>query len=173
MISDIDFPPDLPCVSRIDGYSFNSSSSLYRTDFDAGNARQRRSNFVLPQEFTLSWRCPNDKLHPLFTWLNAYGYNWFNLRLASIESSELGQFASDIVVRLMTDISISLNPIYKQQWWTLSVGAEYWPPESMLVGGSWVIGRTPGDPSPDWVVGRGPPDPPLSRVIGGTPELPS
>src|SRR5215831_2732791 len=132
MSVDVDFPPDLPCVSRIDGYGIGANASLLRTPIESGNASQRRSNARMPQEIKLAWRVDNNNLKPLLAWLNSFGYEWFNLRLASIESSALDEFASDIAVRLMSDINTTLNPIYNQQWWTVTVSAEYQPPVSAL-----------------------------------------
>jgi len=124
-VTAIDFPDTLPCVSRIDGYAYVHSASLVRTPFEAGNARQRRWNMALPTEISLAWRCSNEQLHPLFAWLNTFGYDWFNLRLAGYEASQLSLFATSIVVRLMSDLNIHLNPIHRQNWWTVSANAEY------------------------------------------------
>jgi len=128
-----DFPSSLPCVSRIDGFGMAASSAVIRTPVAAGNARQNRLHARMPQEIALAWRVENVDLRPLIDWLNEFGYEWFNLKLAGLEASMEGEFAVPIIVRLMSDIHVQLNPIYKQNWWTVTTSAEYQPPISVLV----------------------------------------
>jgi len=132
--SSVDFPDTLPCVSRIDGFQIGMSSSVIRTAFEAGNTRQRRVHARLPQEIALAWRVQNDDLQPLFAWLNTFGYDWFNLNLAGYEASQANLYATSIVVRLMSDINIQLNPIHQQNWWTVVASAEYMMPEVEVAG---------------------------------------
>jgi len=130
---DIDFPDTLPCVSRIDGFGMVASAAVIRTPLEFGNSRQRRMHARMPQEIALAWRVANIDLKPLTDWLNTYGYEWFNLKLAGLEASQANEFAVPIAVRLMSDIQVQLNPIYRQNWWTVSVSAEYQPPVSVLL----------------------------------------
>jgi hypothetical protein len=133
MSVDVDFPDSLPCVSRIDGFSLNSASSVIRTPFEAGNTRQRRLHAVMPTEIALCWRVENPDLQPLFAWLNAWGYDWFNLKLAGLEASALDVIATPIAVRCMGDIAVSLIQFHRANWWSLRVAAEYQPPVETLV----------------------------------------
>jgi hypothetical protein len=129
---DVDFPDDLPCVSRIDGYQATSASAVIRTPFEAGNSRQRRLHARMPTEIALAWRVSNAQLHPLFSWLNEFGYDWFNLTLAGIEASQAGVESMPIAVRCMGDIQTSLMQFHRANWWTLRVAAEYQPPVDVL-----------------------------------------
>jgi len=123
-----DFPAAYPCASRIDGFAMAHTASLIRTPFEAGNARQRRSNFQMPTQVQLAWKLDNEQFHPVFTWLNNYGYDWFFLRLSGIQSSELGVFATKVPIRLLSDLTQSLIRVYRQNWWLLSCTAEIMPP---------------------------------------------
>jgi hypothetical protein len=129
----VDYPEDLPCVSRIDGFGMTAAAAVIRTPFEAGNARLRRMHAVLPQEIALAWRCSNEDLHPLIAWLNTFGYDWFNLRLAGIEASELGDQSTPIAVRLMSDLQMTLMQFHRQNWWTVRATAEYQPPVATVV----------------------------------------
>jgi len=152
---DVDYPADLPCVSRIDGYQQALRSSVTRTPFDAGNARQRRLNTTLPTEIALSWRVPDDQLQPLVAWLNAYGFDWFNLLLAGVEPSGAAVESSAIVVRLMSDIQCQLLNFYRVNWWQVSAQAEYRSPvlsDFPTTGYEWIVGGASGTPSPDRVI---------------------
>jgi hypothetical protein len=126
------YPASLPCVSRIDGYGLNQAASLVRTPFEAGNARQRRWNFVLPTEIQLTWRCTNEQLHQLFAWLNTYGYDWFQLDTSSLESSIADVIAVPIDVRLTSDLQMSLMPIHFQNYWAVKANAVYSPTSAVL-----------------------------------------
>ena len=171
-----DFPDSLPCVSRIDGFQMSSSAAVIRTPFEAGNSRQRRLHNRMPTEIALAWRVENARLAALFAWLNTFGYDWFNLRLAGLEASRLGAFALKVAVRCMSDIQVTLMQFHRSNYWTLRVTAEYQPPAHVLVPGStgtWVVGGTPPAPSSDWVIAKTPPDPATDWVIGGTPPDPS
>jgi hypothetical protein len=132
-VSSVIYPASLPCVSRIDGYSLVHSASLMRTPFEAGNARQRRWNTVMPSEIQFAWKCSNEQLQPLFAWLNTYGYDWFQLDLSSMESSLADVLAVATDVRLTSDLTITLLPIHFQNWWLVSAsGASYMPTEPAL-----------------------------------------
>lgn len=131
-IAAVIYPDSLPCVSRIDGYGFNQAASLVRTPFEAGNARQRRMNWVLPTEIQIAWRCSNEQLHPLFAWLNTNGYDWFQLDTSSLESSIADTIAVPIDVRLIGDLQMSLTPIHFQNWWGVSASAVYLPVDAVL-----------------------------------------
>jgi len=127
------YPTTLPCVSRIDGYALNSEAALIRTPFEAGNARQRRWNLMLPTQIQLGWRAANDQLQPLFAWLNTYGYDWFQLTTAGIDSSAAGVIAVPIDVRLTSDLQVSLIQFHRQNWWTVLATAIYLPAAGALI----------------------------------------
>jgi hypothetical protein len=118
----------------------------------------------MPTDIALTWRIPNDKLYNLFIWLNTYGYDWFNLKLAGIEASQAGIMAKVISVRLMGDLQKTLMRVHYQNWWLVSVSAEYLPGVTVLTppgGGVWYVGGTPAAPSNS------------NNVLGGTPAAPS
>jgi len=87
----------------------------------------------MPTEIALAWRVSNEQLQPLFSWLNQFGYQWFNLRLAGVEASQINEFATDICVRLIDDIQCVLMRMHYQNWWVLSVSAEYQMPVTALI----------------------------------------
>jgi len=172
----MDYPDDLPCVSRIDGFQFKASSSVIRTPFEAGNSRLRRIHKRMPTDISLTWRIPNDKLHPLFVWLNTYGYDWFNLNLAGIEASQSNVMSKIISVRLMGDLQKTLLRVHYQNWWLVSASAEYRPGVVVLTPsgeGDWIIGGTPAAPSGEWVIGGTPAAPSPDFTNPGTPNFPS
>lgn len=146
-VSSVIYPTSLPCVSRIDGYGLAHAASLVRTPFEAGNARQRRWNRELPSEIQLAWRCSNEQLQPLFAWLNTFGYDWFQINLASPESSMVDEIAVATDIRLTSDLSITLLPIHFQNWWLVTAsGASYMPTEPALTD---EIGPDPEEPPPE------------------------
>jgi hypothetical protein len=127
------YPESLPCVSRIDGYGMTAAAGVLKTPLEFANARQRRMHARMPQEIALSWRCTNAEMHAVVAWLNEYGYDWFKLYLAGVEASQDEVFAKQIIVRLMSNISTTLMPVYRQNWWKVSCSAEYQPPPSTLL----------------------------------------
>lgn len=128
MAVELDYPEDLPCVSRIDGYAMQASAAAIRTPFGVGASHQRRTHLQMPMQMQIAWRVNNEQLHPLFTWLNENGYDWFNVDLSGVESSKMLQFKSPMAIRLITDINIALLRIHRQNWYIVSTSAEYYPP---------------------------------------------
>ena len=128
MAVEIDYPDDLACVSRIDGYAFQASAAVMRTPFGVGASHQRRGHMQMPMQMQIAWRVNNEQLQPLFAWLNQYGYDWFNIDLSGVESSRLNLFKSAMAIRLITDINIALIQIHRQNWYIVSSSAEYYPP---------------------------------------------
>ena len=167
------FPAELPCVSRIDGYGFLGAAALQRTPFEAGNTRQRRAHVVLPQQIALCWRARNDTVQPLVNWLNQHGFDWFTLPLAGVESSGALAFATDITVRLATDLQLRMMQFYRENWWTVQAAAEYAPVEFLLDDGDWVDGLTPAAHVDVFAIGRRPGSPAPVYLIGGRPGSPS
>lgn len=133
MAVEIDFPADLPCVSRIDGYAMQASAAVIRTPIGSGKSVQRRAHMQMPMQMQLAWRVNNEQLDPLFQWLNQYGYDWFNIDMSGLESSKLDTFKSPMAIRLITNLNIALIKIHRQNWYILSTTAEYEPPLSVRV----------------------------------------
>jgi hypothetical protein len=129
----VNFPSTLPCVSRIDGYAMTAAAACLRTPFEAGNTRQRRMHARLPMEIALAWRVRNVDLYPLVSWLNVYGFDWFNLKLAGLEASQANVYAMSIAVRLMSDLRVQLAQFHRDNWWTVAASAEYQAPPLALV----------------------------------------
>jgi hypothetical protein len=129
----MDFPTSLPCVSRIDGYAKQANAALQRYPFDAGNTRQRRIHNRMPLQIQLAWRVNNAQLQPLFAWLSQFGYDWFNIELSGLESSAINAFKSSIAIRTVSDISVSLMRVHRQNWYLVTCVAEYQVPEDFLL----------------------------------------
>jgi hypothetical protein len=127
------YPSTLPCVSRINGFGMVHSAAVIKTPQEFGNSRQRRMHAKMPSEIALAWKCSNAQYKPVLAWLNTYGYEWFSLLLAGLEASQENDFARFVTVRLMSDIRVSLLPIYRQNWWVVSASAEYYVPVETLV----------------------------------------
>jgi hypothetical protein len=127
------YPSSLPCVSRINGFGQIHSAAVIKTPAEFGNSRQRRMHAKMPAEIQLAWKCSNAQYQPVVAWLNTYGYEWFRLLLAGLEASEANDFAKFVTVRLMSNINVSLIPIYRQNWWVVSASAEYQVPVYALV----------------------------------------
>lgn len=109
------------------------SAAVIKTPQEFGNSRQRRMHTRMPSEIALAWKCSNAQYQPVLAWLNTYGYEWFNLLLAGLEASQANDFARFITVRLMSNITANLLPIYRQNWWVVSASAEYYVPVEALV----------------------------------------
>jgi hypothetical protein len=65
------------------GIRFTADTGIVRTEWESGNARQRRRYRHLPVVGDVSWQMSAASLHDFVGWLNTYAYDWFELRMES------------------------------------------------------------------------------------------
>jgi hypothetical protein len=170
------YPSDLPCPSRIEGYSAAVSAGLVRTPMEAGNTRQRRAQRVLPHQIALVFVMPQDKLADWLTWVNAYAFdNFFTMNLPGLLAGRHGGDTVATPVRFMSDIALQLRPVHRLWYWNAQVSAEWLPLAADLAPMPWFVGAGP-DTVPavaDWIIGGKPATPSADTFTAGRPATPS
>jgi len=149
---------------------------VLRSDFSAGNARQRRLYDIMPHALALSFHMRVEELFGWQTWVNQFAYSFFHCPVSTMFAGEPpipGNLRYEIL-RFASDLSISADG---WDWMAVSVAAELSndaqtnaPPIGL---GGWVVGGRPDFPSPDWVRAGLPPDPSPDWIEAGTPAFPS
>lgn len=173
--------PSYPSVHPIPDrapYAYGVDMGVVRSDFAAGNSRQRRGYVTMPHLLQLTFHLRVEELYLWQRWINAYGYSWFNLPISTMYAGG-PPVASNIryeVVRFVSDLAIAMDG---WNWVSVAVSAEMsidaWAADQdngAGIGG-WVIGGRPGSPSADWYIGGSPPLPSPQWVKAGTPAFPS
>jgi hypothetical protein len=168
------YPTGLPSAA-IDSYSVDVSYGVYRTDFEHGNTRQRRTVTEKRHEFNMSMTLTMPELWQWQAWANAYGYDWHVMELLSPFSGFTGSVLIPHEIRYIGDISISLIGLDHVR---VSVRAELnlesVPAEPIVPSGDWILGGTPSSPSSSNAIRGGiPSSPSTDFIISGTPAVPA
>jgi hypothetical protein len=140
---------------------------------EAGNARQRRTNRILPTRISLVFMIEQAGYAAWLNWVNTYAWDdWIQMKLPGLQASIQGSNTAAIPVRFMTDLQTDLVPVHRLWWWRVRVEAEFIPTPDQLEPvpfGPWIVGGTPASPSPDWIVGGTPAAPSPDVISAGTP----
>jgi hypothetical protein len=171
----MNYPSQLPCVSRIEGHSATLSSGVVRTPMEAGNTRQRRMQRVLPHQIALVFVMSQEVYGDWLAWVNAYAFDgFFALQLPGLLASRADADTVGVPVRFMSDISAELIPANRLWYWRCRVSAEWLPMAAdlaVLPFGDWAVS---GGAIPDWIVGGTPPAPSMPDTFtAGTATTPS
>jgi hypothetical protein len=171
------YPATFPCASRIEGHSAAVAAGLVRTPMEAGNTRQRRTHRVLPHRISLVFMIEQPDYVAWLTWVNANAWDdWVDMRLPGLAASRAGTDTTPIAVRFCSDLDTELVPVDRLWLWRVRVDCEWMPTAAQLAPptwGGWIVGRRPGNPSPDWIVGGRPSAPPSTLTNPGTPAAPT
>jgi hypothetical protein len=171
------YPVTLPCVSRVDGPSAVAYAGVVRTPMEAGNARQRRAQRVLPHRLALSFDIAHEELAAWLVWCNenAWG-DFFLLALPGLLASRAGTATASVPVRFVSDVTRELWQGRGLWGWHVRVEAEYQPTAADLGSvpiGPWIVAGAPATPSPDWIIAGTPASPAVDTITAGTPATPS
>jgi hypothetical protein len=171
------YPNVFACASRIEGHTAAVSAGLVRTPMEAGNTRQRRRHSVLPHQISLAFVMDQEAYADWLTWVNANAWDdWVEMRLPGLAASRAGTDTAPILVRFCSDLQAELLTAYRLWYWRVRVDCEWMPTAAQLAPptwGGWIVGRRPGDPSPDWIVGGVPRLPAGVYTNPGTPATPT
>jgi hypothetical protein len=170
------YPLDFPCASRVEGHGAGISAGLVRTPMNAGNSRQRRSFRSLPQMVSLVFVIEQAQYASWLSWVNTFAWDgWVDMRLPGLRASALGEDATPVPVRFCSDLQADLLPVHRLWYWRVRVTAEYLPSaiDYLPVSDLWIVGGTPGAPSPEWVLAGVPALPAPIFTNPGTPAFPT
>jgi hypothetical protein len=85
LATDLNYPHDYLPLPLQDGYAFQATSPLLRTQLTSGRARQRRLYTSVPTQATVKWLFGNDGQCQYFElWFRdviSDGASWFNMNL--------------------------------------------------------------------------------------------
>lgn len=169
------YPLDFPIADRVP-YSLGVDMGVIRSEFAAGNARQRRLYRAMPTALALQFHMRFDALYLWQNWINANGFDWFYCPVSTMYAG--GPPNPDNMryelLRFTGDLAITADG---WNYAAVTVTAELSPlAEAMNPGGAsggWIIGGTPASPSGGWIIGGTPITPPPDTITGGTPAFPS
>lgn len=166
------YPTSFPVANRVP-YAIGVDMGVVRSDFAAGNARQRRQYRIMPQALALAFQVRVDELNVWQNWINAHAYEWFLCPVSTMYSApatiryEALRFTGDLQMS-----SIGWNLV------EVTVAAELAPDaianDPGFGAAGWIVGGSPAAPSsPDWIAGGTPSAPAGDTFTAGTPSLPA
>ena len=160
----------------IDGYGISVNMGVVRTEMETGRAKQRRRFRSMPQMFNFKFVVPISQLGPWQAYVNQYCYEWFELDATSyLTSSQLDDNCSPHIVRFTSNLEIAP---FTGDSMSVTVTAEMAPVESfttppVAISQTWIVARTPSNPSTDWYVANTPSNPSTDWVIAGSARNPA
>jgi hypothetical protein len=168
------YPADFPIPDR-SPYTYGVDMGVVRSQFAAGNARQRRVYTIMPHMLALSFHMRMEDLFVWQSWVNAFAYTWIHCPVATMYAGEPpGAEIRYETLRFAGDLAITCDG-----WdlYAVTVPAELSndahttaPPVAL---GGWLVGGRPAAPSSDWWIGGTPAAPAPLWVEAGTPGAPS
>lgn len=169
------YPATFPVAERVP-YAVTVDMGVIRSDFAAGNARQRRAYRTMPHALALTFRLRTTELLTWQNWVNAYAFEWFYCPVATMYAGEPpapGTLSYEL-------LRFTGNLDAQALGWNLhalSVFAELSPAaEAANAGwgaGGWIVGGTPPAPSPVWIIAGGPFEPAAALIVAGSPPIPA
>lgn len=157
-------------------YSMSVDMGLVRSEFAAGNSRQRRGYSVMPHMINLTFHMTVEELFLWQTWVNQFAYSFFHCPVSTMYAGqppdpvnlryEILRFASDLAISMDGWDWVAVTVVAE-----LSNDAQTTAPPIGLAG--WIVGGRPNSPSPDWVIAGTPDAPSPDWVLAGTPAFPS
>jgi hypothetical protein len=170
------YPVDFAVPDRAP-YSYKVDMGLLRSEFAAGNARQRRIYDIMPHMLALSFHMRVEELFLWQQWINTYAYTFFHCPVSTMYAGEPPDPANlrYETLRFASDLDIASDG---WDWLAVGVAAELSndahaaaPPIGLA---GWIVGGQPGAPStPDRVLAGTPAAPSPDWILAGTPEFPS
>lgn len=99
------YPGTFP-LPKIEGFSASVASGLIRADAPTHQA-QRRVYTTMPHRFSLTFVMSVTTWATWQNWMIANGYRWFQISLPTLYAGQAGTSLSSVVVRLVSDISMT------------------------------------------------------------------
>jgi hypothetical protein len=169
------YPATFPIPNR-QPYGYGVDMGVVRSDFAAGNARQRRAFRTMPTALALSFSMRIEDLYTWQNWVNANAFDWFACPVSTMFAGSPptpGNTRFELL-RFTSDLSVQMEGF---NWVAIQVAAELAPDAQAANpgwgAGGWIVGGTPASPSPDWVIGGSPVGPSTGAIIAGSPAIPA
>lgn len=169
------YPTVFPIPDR-QPYSYSVDMGLVRSEFAAGNSRQRRQYNTMPHMLALAFHLRVEELFLWQTWVNQFAYTWIHCPVSTMYA---GQPPDPVnlryeTLRFASDIAVAMDGF---DWLAITVAAELSndahssaPPIGL---GGWIIGGKPATPSPIWTLAGTPAAPSPDWIEAGTPADPA
>lgn len=170
------YPAALPVANRVP-YAYSVDMGVVRSEFAAGNARQRRAYRVMPHALALSFQVRITELNLWQNWVDRFAYSWFLCPVSTMFSSGPPTPGGTIryeVLRFTSDLQIQSDG-----WnlFTITVAAEMSADaiaaDPGFGSGDWIVAGVPADPALDWIIAGTPSAPSIDTITAGTPALPA
>lgn len=161
-------PKTYPTTFRLPEWTplaMNFDAGLLRTEFAAGNSRQRRRYTVEPVQIEATIVMKRNEWGKWHRWWMLNAFDWFLMPLASPYASELGKNCDPTLVRCMSDVAIPNFYTFDVLEIKVTLEALFDPATA---------GLGPDAPSDIWIIAGRPVSPALSKVyVAGTPAAPA
>lgn len=177
-----EFDDDLPVYPRMfpvpdrTPYGYAVDMGVIRSEFAAGNSRQRRAFRVMPHALALTFHMRFEELTSWQNWVNVYAYGWFHCPVSTMYAGAPPNGANlrHELLRFTGNLAIQSEG---WDWIGVSVSAEL-SPDAFAQNpgwglGGWIIGGTPKAPALDWIIGGTPAAPSLDTITAGSPGIPA
>jgi hypothetical protein len=167
------YPATFP-VPRVAAYQYNVDAGLIRTPMDGGFPRQRRLYDVMPHAWSLEFVLTNATLYGWQTWVNSYGYDYFQIDMTSWLSSQAGKLVVPHIIRFTSNlvVEVSAKPNF-----VVRVEADLSPSQVTTFNptpyGNWIDAGEPSVPATDTRTAGRPASPSLDTTTAGKPATPS
>jgi hypothetical protein len=169
------YPADF-VVADQSPYSYSVDMGLVRSEFAAGNSRQRRAYNIMPHMIALTFHMRVEALFVWQSWINANAYTFFHCPVSTMYAGEPPTPANlrYEILRFTSDLAVSMDG---WDWVGVTVAAELSndahstaPPVAL---GGWLVAGQPNAPSVNTFTGGTPAAPSPDWVEAGTPDAPS
>jgi len=183
------YPDSFP-TPTVAGYGIDVDMGLTRTEMEKGIAKQRRRYTNMPHKYTCNFVMDYSVLVSWQSWINEFGYDWFDIELSSMYSSLQDPNCLLHSARVISNLSIT--PLSARAWKVSAIlETVQVPADAPTVIGSWISGsRDDGiypNAASDWIaivgddgLGTGigdytidPIDMPTDDIDAGTADNPS
>jgi hypothetical protein len=169
------YPSDFPIADR-SPYSYAVDMGVVRSEFSAGNSRQRRAYTIMPHVISLVFHMRVEDSYVWQTWINGNAYTFFHCPVSTMYAGEPPDNTNlrYEILRFTSDLAVTMDG---WDWVGFTVAAELSndahstaPPVAL---GGWIVGGQPPAPSSDLFIGGTPAAPSVAWVLAGTPSAPS
>lgn len=171
--SPVNWPAGFP-EPVITPHDLSINMGISRVKMQAGNYKQRRYFKHMPTVWNIRWQANSNQMLLMVKWIHSNGFDWFNIPLVSMWSSENGELKTPTAVRLTSNVEIVA---VEHNYFDITATVELSPDVfagAVLPSYIWIVGQEPQNPAtPDWYIGETPAAPSTDVVIAGTPAAPN
>ena len=169
------YPAIFPVPDR-QPYAYSVDMGLVRSEFAAGNTRQRRAYSIMPHMLSLAFHMRVEELFLWQSWVNQFAFTWIHCPVSTMYAGQPPDPANMRyeILRFASDLAVAMDGF---DWIAVTVTAELSndahataPPIGL---GGWIVAGLPTTPAADWEVAGTPAAPAPDWILAGTPDNPA